>query len=325
MKHLVLACMLAFMAACSTMPRVADRPGPDGFADCEDPPAEAIEPYLYPRKGTGTTVALTISGTPPASVVANCAYSFTPTVTSGTRVVTFAISNKPVWASFSVATGSLTGTPTSAQVGSYADIGISVTDGSTRVSLPFFTITVEAPANIAPVISGTPPTTVAAGSAYFFKPTASDANGDALSFSIVNKPVWAGFSATDGTLSGTPSSAQAGSYSGIAISVSDGKATTSLPPFLITVTSVTTGSAVLSWTPPTQNTDGSAIVNLAGYNVYYGTSATQLGNKVVVSNPGATSYTVSNLASGTYYFAITAYTADGVESALSNVSSKSIP
>ena len=34
----------------------------------------------------------------------------------------------------------------------------------------------------------------------------------------------------------------------------------------------TSGPAALSWTRPTQNTDGKALNDLAGYRVYFGTS-----------------------------------------------------
>ena len=50
----------------------------------------------------------------------------------------------------------------------------------------------------------------------------------------------------------------------------------SLPAFSITVTQVGLGSMSLSWTPPTQNTDGSALTDLAGYKLYYGTVLWQL-------------------------------------------------
>jgi hypothetical protein len=89
--------------------------------------------------------------------------------------------------------------------------------------------------NIAPVISGTPDTSVTAGSTYNFQPAASDANGNRLKFSIVNKPAWANFSGTTGTLSGTPTTDSAGTYSNIVISVSDRHSRTSLPPFDIQV------------------------------------------------------------------------------------------
>jgi hypothetical protein len=46
---------------------------------------------------------------------------------------------------------------------------------------------------------------------------------------------------------------------------------------------------------------------------------------VTVANPGTTSYTISNLASGTWYFAVNAFTTDGLESARSNTDAKAIP
>ncbi|MEP7311180.1 MAG: fibronectin type III domain-containing protein, partial [Pseudomonadota bacterium] len=84
------------------------------------------------------------------------------------------------------------------------------------------------------------------------------------------------------------------------------------------------GTASLSWTPPTAHTDGSQISNLAGYNIYYGTSSATMTNKIQITNPGLTAYTVADLASGTYYFGITAYTAAGTESDISAVGSKTI-
>jgi hypothetical protein len=87
---------------------------------------------------------------------------------------------------------------------------------------------------------------------------------------------------------------------------------------------VSTGTATLDWTPPTQNSDGSTLTNLAGYTVYYGTAADKLTESVKVSNPGVAAYTLSNLAPGTWYFAVTAYSAAGVESDHSGVVSTQI-
>jgi hypothetical protein len=76
----------------------------------------------------------------------------------------------------------------------------------------------------------------------------------------------------------------------------------------------TNGVATLDWLPPTENTDGSALTNLAGYTVYYGTSPGDLSKSVKVSNPGLASYTVTGLTSGKWYFAVTSVSADGTES-----------
>lgn len=85
-----------------------------------------------------------------------------------------------------------------------------------------------------------------------------------------------------------------------------------------------TGSTTLSWTPPTQNTDGSTLTNLAGYRIAYGTSATALTQTIQVANAGISSYVVNGLAPGTYYFAVRSYSSSGSESANSNVASKTL-
>jgi hypothetical protein len=271
----------------------------------------------------------TISGSPPSSVVVGSSYSFRPTANDAQGdPLRFSIVNRPAWATFDTLTGRLSGTPSAASVGTYSNITISVTDGSPKVSLPPFSITVSSSGstNKPPVISGTPSTSVKAGSAYAFTPTASDPEGKTLGFSITNKPAWATFSSTTGKLSGTPSSAQTGTYSNIGIKASDGSLTASLPAFAIVVSSTTTtGAATLSWTPPTRNTDGSTLTNLAGYRIAYGNSASSLTRTIQVANAGMSSYVVENLAAGTWYFSVRAYSSTGAESTTSNTASKTIP
>ncbi len=84
------------------------------------------------------------------------------------------------------------------------------------------------------------------------------------------------------------------------------------------------GSASISWSAPTANTDGSALANLAGYKIDYGTSADSLTQSVTISDPTATSYTLQGLASGTWYFTVSDFTSAGVVSAFSSVVSKTI-
>lgn len=268
---------------------------------------------------------VTISGTPATTDVAGTTYSFTPQGSGPSGyTLTYSISGKPSWASFSTTTGQLLGIPATTNIGTYPNIVITVTNGYTHASLAAFSITVTGVTNTPPTISGTPPTTDTAGNAYSFTPTATDANNNPLTFSIQNLPSWATFSTTTGQLSGTPMAAAAGTYSNIVISVSDGTATTSLAPFSITVTQISSGSATVDWMPPTSNTDGSVIANLAGYKIYYGTTSTTLNQTVQVANAGLASYVVSNLSSGTWYFGVTAYTADGTESGMSNVAAKQV-
>jgi len=176
----------------------------------------------------------------------------------------------------------------------------------------------------APTISGTASTQVTAGQAYSFTPTASGPSGTTLTFSVQNLPSWATFSTTTGALTGTPSSSNVGTFSNIVIGVSDGQASASLAAFAIQVNpQVVTGSAALSWTAPTTNTDGSAAA-LSGFVVSYGTSPTDLSQQVNVSGATTTSYTVTGLTAGTWYFTVTAVASDGTESTPSNPVSDTI-
>jgi hypothetical protein len=84
-------------------------------------------------------------------------------------------------------------------------------------------------------ISGGATTTALPAAFYSFTPTVAQNGGRSLHFSIKNKPAWASFGKKHGTLYGTPSASNAGTYSNILISVSDGLRTVQLPAFSITV------------------------------------------------------------------------------------------
>lgn len=62
--------------------------------------------------------------------------------------------------------------------------------------------------------------------------------------------------------------------------------------------------------------DANTETNLSGYKVYYGTSSRTYGTPINAGN--VTTYTVTNLSNGTYYFAVTAYNTTGQESGYSN-------
>ena len=208
---------------------------------------------------TNVNDAPTISGMPPATIAEDTAYSFTPgggDIDAGDTLV-YSITNKPSWATFSTATGALTGTPGNADVGSTSDIVITVSDGTLTAALPAFSIAVTN-VNVAPTISGTPNTTVAEDTAYSFTPIGADADaGATLAYMIANKPSWATFSTTTGALTGTPTNADVGSTSGIVITVSDGTLTAALPAFSIAVTNVN-DAPTITGNPATTVAEGTA-------------------------------------------------------------------
>ncbi len=83
---------------------------------------------------------VTLSGTPPATVAVGQQYSFQPSVSKTSATLTYSISNKPSWATFSSKTGRLSGVP--AQTGRYSGILIRATAPYIYASLPAFAITV---------------------------------------------------------------------------------------------------------------------------------------------------------------------------------------
>lgn len=178
--------------------------------------------------------------------------------------------------------------------------------------------------NNRPTITGSPPPNVLEGELYEFMPTASDADGDALEFTIARKPAWASFDPATGRLSGTPNTEDVGNFTNIGISVSDGQASAALTNFDITVNGIALGSATLSWNPPTENVDGSSLADLSGYRIYYGRNASSPGQTIVVNNPGLTRYVVENLSPATWYFTMTSVNASGVESVRAPMLSKTI-
>jgi hypothetical protein len=277
---------------------------------------------LLPPLARASTLQPTISGTPKTSVLGWHTYAFTPTASGPSgATLKFSISGKPSWASFSTTTGRLAGMPETANVGTSSTVVISVSDGAASAALPAFTLKVLR--NVTPTLSGTPAGTAVVGTPYSFTPKASEPDGDPLSFSVKNKPAWASFSIATGTISGTPAAANVGTDSDIVISASTGYASASLAPFSVAVTqpasSGGTGTVTISWTPPTENTNGSTLTNLAGYRIYYGTSQASLTKVVAITNPGLATYVLSNLSAATYYFALTSVNTGGVESPRSTV------
>lgn len=181
--------------------------------------------------------------------------------------------------------------------------------------------------NSAPTITGSAILALQAGESYSFTPVASDADGDSLTFSVSNLPSWASFNNSTGRISGTPSTSDVGTYSNIVVSVSDGKATTSLAGFTVTVNNVVGDKSLsVSWTAPSTYEDGSslAISAIGGYRIYRGTSSSNLQLVADINNNSSANYTLTGLVSGTYYIAVTTYDVNGVESAYSTVVSKTI-
>ncbi|MEO8062080.1 MAG: putative Ig domain-containing protein [Pseudomonadota bacterium] len=178
--------------------------------------------------------------------------------------------------------------------------------------------------NRAPSISGDAAAYARVGAPYEFAPMAHDADGDSLTFSATNLPPWATLDKNSGRIAGTPATDDVGAYESIVISVADATHTAKTSAFEITVLSASTGVASLQWEIPGSKLDGSPLDNLAGYHILYGRSADDLDHSVFVEGSSVTTYEISALDPGIWYFAVAAVNANGLEGPPTTAAMKSI-
>jgi hypothetical protein len=86
----------------------------------------------------------------------------------------------------------------------------------------------------------------------------------------------------------------------------------------------TLGTATLTWSRPSERADGTPLEDLAGYRIYYGTDENNLTRVLDIRDGEQTEQLVEDLDSGTWYFAITAFSSKGTESDKSNIGIKII-
>jgi len=191
------------------------------------------------------------------------------------------------------------------------------------------------PAAVAvPAISNNaPPTIVIAavedaqvGATFDYQPVAQDPESDTLRFTAVNLPTWASLDSTSGRISGTPGSNDAGLYESISITVADATHKVVTAPFSITVNPALggTGVASLQWETPPSKVSGEPLDDLAGYRILYGRSSSDLDHSVLITDPANTSFQVSSLTPGVWYFAVVAFSSNGLEGPPTTLATKSI-
>ena len=230
-----------------------------------------------------TNDAPQITGTPPTSVKEDAVYSFTPLATDvdAEDTLTYKIVSKPEWATFSMSTGTLTGTPGNDDVAVYSDIVVSVVDAAKDIAqIDAFSIEVTN-TNDAPTIAGVPAPEVLEDSLYRFTPLAEDVDipyGDEISLTLTldqAKPDWLSFDGITGALSGGPSDTDVGVLTNLVVTVTDGEETTSLPAFDLTITNIpptisgtlenATEDVAYSFTPTASGGDSFVATNLPAW------------------------------------------------------------
>ena len=165
------------------------------------------------------------------------------------------------------------------------------------------------------------------GATFDYQPVARDPESDTLRFTAVNLPTWASLDPTSGHISGTPGPNDAGLYESISITVADATHKVVTAPFSITVNpapELASGVASLQWEVPPSKVSGEPLDDLAGYRILYGRSSSDLDHSVLITDPAVTSYQISKLTSGVWYFAVVAVSSNGLEGPPTTLATKSI-
>jgi hypothetical protein len=84
------------------------------------------------------------------------------------------------------------------------------------------------------------------------------------------------------------------------------------------------GTALVSWEPPTENTDDSVLTDLAGYKIYYGTFPGEYEKSITINNPAVTSYLIEDLGASDWFFVMTAFNSSQIESSYSEEMFKTV-
>lgn len=85
-----------------------------------------------------------------------------------------------------------------------------------------------------------------------------------------------------------------------------------------------TNSVTLTWTAPTLNEDGTPLIDLEGYKIFWGTTSGNYPNSVTLEDETLTTYVVPDLSPGTYYFAAKAFNSARQDSRFSGEAVKAV-
>lgn len=143
--------------------------------------------------------------------------------------LSYTMAGAPSWLSIDASTGIVSGTPT----GEVDVSGLTVTATDTT-SLTANTGAISFVLNQAPAFASFTCVDGTQNTAYSCSTSATDADNDALTYSIAGAPSWVSINSSTGAITGTPSTI--GTFSNIVVSASDGISTTATAAFSIVVT-----------------------------------------------------------------------------------------
>ena len=207
---------------------VANQPNPPVFTSTPVTTADEGTAYVYDADATDSDVGDTL---------------------------TYSLDTAPAGMTIDAATGVINWSPSGADVGTQ-DVVVRVTDSDSLFATQSYGILVtDVP--YAPVITSTPVTTAAVDVAYSYDVEASDADGDVLSYSLVEAPSGMAIDGTSGLISWTPTSAQVGSHP-VTLQVDDGNGGTATQSYTVAVAAAPNTAPNITSTPATTAMEGVA-------------------------------------------------------------------
>ena len=163
--------------------------------------------------------APTFTSTPVTTATQGTAYTYTATAEDiDGDDLTFSAPVLPAWLNFNVTSHILSGIPGNDDVGDNS-VSLRINDGTVNVAQSF--VIVVGNINDAPTFTSTPDTVARPGTAYEYRVTAEDIDGDALTFTALVLPGWLIFNPSTHVLSATPGDEDVGDQH-VIIRVSDG-------------------------------------------------------------------------------------------------------
>jgi hypothetical protein len=217
--------------------------GSDAF-----PSTQSYSLFLNVNPALPSNSVPVITSSPITIVDENTVYSYQVTATDADgQTLTYSLPNAPTWLSINANTGLITGTAPSVNTDTPFNVEVQVSDGI-DITNQTYTLTVidttVPPTNNPPVITSTPITQVDEGQVYIYQATATDADGDTLTYSLTQAPSWLFINSNTGYISGVAPSVTADTGFNVQLEVSDGVNPAAIQTFTITVLDVSAGNNV---------------------------------------------------------------------------------
>ena len=278
----------------------------------EDGNGGADTQSFFINVAASSNAAPTIDSTAPLTATVDELYTYDVSASDADGdPLTFALTQSPAGMSITSSTGLIQWTPGVSQEGSHP-VTVSVDDGNSGTDTQSFTVVVSSvpPANAAPTIDSTAPLTATVDELYTYDVSASDADGDPLTFALTQSPAGMSITSSTGLIQWTPGVSQEGSHP-VTVSVDDGNSGTDTQSFTVVVSSVPPANSaptIDSTAPLTATVDELYIYDvdasdIDGDPLTYSLTSSPTGMSID-SSTGLIQWTPSSLQQGTVFVTV---------------------